>query len=52
MKNGKNKKQIKTFAIKESVHKIAKQYCTESNQKIGGYIEKLILRDFKLREIN
>ena len=51
MKNG-NKKQLKTFAIDESVHKIAKEYCTESNQKIGGYIEHLIIRDSKLREIN
>jgi hypothetical protein len=51
MKNG-NKQPIKTFAIKESVHRLAKNYCHESNQKIGGYIENLIIHDYKLRKIN
>ena len=38
-------KNIKTITIREDIHRTAKSHCIRTNQKIGGYIERLIIQD-------
>lgn len=47
IKDAQEKKKLKTISISENVHTKVKKYCAESEEKMGEWVEKVLLEACK-----
>jgi hypothetical protein len=47
IKESQDKKRLKTISISEEVHTKVKKFCTEKEEKMGDWVEKVLMDSMK-----